>query len=343
MPEPAQDPAEDRVAAYLAHRMPEAEEVTVTGLSRIPGGASQETYRFHASWREGGEGRERDLILRRAPEMSLVNPEHGMEYSVYRALQGTGVPVPKTLFGELDARWLDRPFFVMELVEGRPALIYGTGDPFDGKAREVGANFWRQLGLLAQQDAAILEDAELRGWDRQDRFWESELDHWEAILDSDEDLIEPIVRGAIRWLRANPPPEPARPAIVHGDYRVGNFLFLPDGQITAILDWEMCHIGDPLEDIAWAIDPMWSMEKHFPLEEGLALWAESSGLALDREALEWWRLFGTVKASALWTTSEKSFEEGHNREMVLALTALRAGPFHRRVILELMEQRGVMG
>ena len=272
MPDVAQDPAVERVAEYLAHRMADASSVTVSGLSRIPGGASQETFRFRAEWHEGEVKREQDLILRRAPEMSLVNPEHGMEYAVYRALESSPVPVPRTLFGELDPAWLDRPFFIMELVEGRPALIYGTDDPFEGKAREIGVNFWRNLGALAVQDASILAGAKLRGSETGKRFWELELDHWEAILDSDEDLIEPIVRGAIRWLRANPPPEPARPAIVHGDYRVGNFLFLPDGTITAQLDWEMCHIGDPLEDIAWAIDPMWSMEKHFPLEEGLALW-----------------------------------------------------------------------
>ncbi len=343
MPEPSQDPAEERVADYLAHRMPEAQGMTVSALSRIPGGASQETYRFHARWQEDGKTREKDLILRRAPEMSLVNPEHGMEFAVYSALWGSGVPVPRALYGELDPAWLERPFFIMEMVEGRPALIYGTDDPFDGAGNAVGNNFWRNLGRLAAQDAAILKDAKLRGDDVRAHFWDVELTHWEAILDSDEDLIEPIVRGAIRWLRAYPPPDPARPAIVHGDYRVGNFLFQSDGTITAQLDWEMCHIGDPLEDIAWAIDPMWSMEKHFLLEEGLALWEEASGLALDREALDWWRLFSTVKASALWTTSERSFEDGHNREMVLALTAFRAGHFHRRLILDLMKQRGAMG
>jgi aminoglycoside phosphotransferase (APT) family kinase protein len=315
----------------------------VSSLSRIPGGASQETYRLHAAWREGDAACEQDLILRRIPEMSLVNPEHGMEFAVYSALWGSGVPVPRALYGELDPAWLERPFFIMEMAEGRPALIYGTDDPFDGKSREIARNFWRNLGTLATQDAKVLDGAKLRGSDVQARFWEVELDHWEAILDSDEDLVEPIVRGAIRWLRANPPPEPVRPAIVHGDYRVGNFLFLPDGSITAQLDWEMCHIGDPLEDIAWAIDPMWSMEKHFPLEEGLELWEEASGLTLDREALDWWRLFSTIKASALWTTSERSFEDGHNREMVLALTAFRAGHFHRKLILDLMEQRGAMG
>jgi len=162
-------------------------------------------------------------------------------------------------------------------------------------------------------------------------------------VDQGEDLIEPAVRGAIRWLRRNPPPDPAKPAIVHGDYRSGNFLFLPDGTISAILDWEMCHIGDPLEDIAWAINAMWSMERHMPLDAALPIWEAASGQRVDRDALDWWRLFVAVKACAIWTTAEASFQDGTSREMIIALTALRASHFHRKEILERMAARGAMG
>lgn len=343
MPEAVPDPPEQRVAEYLTHRMPHAAGVTVTGLARIHGGISQETFRFHAAWREGGEARESDLILRRAPETGVVDSEHGVEFAIYSALAESGVPVPAVHFLERDPAWLDRPFFIMDLVPGRPGQFYGVDDPFDGKSRKVGSNFWRHLGTLAAQDCTILGEAGLRGGGARERFWQIELDHWEAVLDRDEAIVEPIVRGAIRWLRANPPPEPAHPSIVHGDYRTGNFLFVPDGSISAVLDWEMCHIGDPLEDVAWALDPMWSMDRYFPLDEGLAHWEDASGMTADREALDWWRLFTAVKTSALWTTSEKSFEEGENREIVLALTALRAGHFHRKVILDFMEHRGAMG
>lgn len=343
MPDPVPDPLESRIADYLCHRMPDARGIEVSGLARIHGGISQETFRFHAAWSEGEKRTARDLILRRAPEAGVVNSEHGVEFAIYSALAGSGVPAPAAHFLEADPAWLDRPFFIMELVPGRPGMIYGTDDPFDGKSTEVGREFWRHLGTLAAQDCAALSGAGLRGGDLSERFWQVELDHWEEVLDRDEDIVEPIVRGAIRWLRANPPPEPAHPAIVHGDYRIGNFLFLPNGSISAILDWEMCHIGDPLEDVAWALDPLWTIDRYFPLDEGLALWEQGSGLPVDRAALDWWRLFTAVKTSALWTTSEKSFEEGHNREVVLALTVLRAGPFHRKVILDLMEQRGAMG
>ena len=343
MPEADPDPLETRIADYLCHRIPGADDMQVSALARIHGGISQETFRFNAKWSEYGKPEVKDLILRRAPEAGVVSSEHGVEFAIYEALANSSVPVPAAHFLEADPAWLDRPFFIMDMVPGRPGMIYGTDDPFDGKSERVGRDFWRHLGTLAARDTAALRNPGLRSGDTSDRFWQAELDYWEATLDQDEDIVEPIVRGAIRWLRANPPPEPAHPAIVHGDYRVGNFLFLPDGSISAILDWEMCHIGDPLEDIAWALDPLWSMDRYFPLDEGLATWEQGSGTTIDREALDWWRLFTAVKTSALWTTSEKSFEEGHNREIVLALTVLRAGPFHRKVILDLMEQRGAMG
>ena len=334
---------EDRLAAYLAHRMSDCEDVAVTGLSRIHGGASQETFRFCASWNSRGKRQEKGFILRRAPETGMVNAEHDLEFTVYSALAGKGVPTPKAHFLELDRQWLERPFFIMDLMPGSPGHFFTQDDPYDGKSAQVGHNFWHHLGTLAAQDHRALGLTALRNGEVPDRYWERELDHWEAILNAGEDFVEPIVRGAIRWQRRNPPPEPASPAVVHGDYRSGNFLFLPDGEITAILDWEMCHIGDPLEDLAWATNPMWSMDRYFPAEEGLAIWENASGLKVDRDALKWWRLFATIKACGIWTTAEKSFQEGDNREMVVALTAVRASHFHRKEILDRMERLGAMG
>jgi aminoglycoside phosphotransferase (APT) family kinase protein len=334
---------EGQLAAYLAHRMPDAGGVHVSDLARIHGGSSQETFRFSARWREHRGEVDRRLILRRAPEAGLVVADRDLEFNVYAALAETAVPVPGVHWLELDPRWLDRPFFVMDLAPGKPGHFFGSDDPYEGQSAAVGRDFWRVLGELAALDHTAIGLQSLRNGGASGPLWRRELAHWEAILDSGEDHVEPIVRGAIRWLRRNPPPEPQRPAIVHGDYRSGNFLFLPDGTISAVLDWEMCHVGDPLEDIAWAINPMWTMERHFPLDEGLAIWERASGLALDRVALEWWRLFAAVKACAIWTTAEASFQEGKNHEMIIALTALRASHFHRKEILERMEARGAMG
>ncbi|TVV73343.1 phosphotransferase family protein [Sphingomonas solaris] len=334
---------EDRIAAYLAHRMPDARGIAVDDLSRIAGGSSQETFRFRAVWDEGDGPAERRLILRRAPPAGLVVAERDVEFSVYRALADSGVPVPRVYFMEMDDAWLERPFFIMAMAPGKPGHFWTSTDPFEGQAHEVGQRFWRHLGTLAAQDHAALGLTDLRNGTLGDGFWSAELRHWEALLDEHEAMTEPAVRGAIRWLRANPPSSPARPAIVHGDYRVGNFLFTPDGAISAVLDWEMCHVGDPLEDVAWAIDPMWTIESQFPLEDGLAAWETESGIAVDRVALDWWRLFACVKACAIWTTAAASFAAGRSRDMALAMTGVRGQSFHRTHLLALMADKGAMG
>lgn len=334
---------EQQIAAYLAHAMPRVRDLVVDELARIYGGSSQETFRFRARWREAEGPVERRLILRRDAPAGLVVAERDLEYNVYRALAGQGVPIPGVHHLELDPRWLERPFFIMDLCPGKPGSPFAPGDPYDGHGAAVGRQFWTILGRLAAIDHRAVGLETLRNGTLGGGYWAAELDRWETILDENEAVREPALRGALRWLRANPPAEPASPAIVHGDYRSGNFLFTPDGTISAILDWEMCHVGDPLEDVAWAIDPYWPMTRHLPLADGLAAWEAASGRVVDRAALDWWRVFSAVKACVIWTTAAASFASGRNRDMTIALSGVRAAHFHRALVLAMMRERGMMG
>jgi aminoglycoside phosphotransferase (APT) family kinase protein len=115
-------------------------------------------------------------------------------------------------------------------------------------------------------------------------------------------------------------------AIVHGDYRSGNFLHDGAGQILAVLDWEMAHIGDPLEDLAWALDPLWApvgtdlAAGLIPKSEAIALWEAASGRHFDSAAFEWWALFASLKGLAIWLTSARTFHDGKNTDPVLAFS-----------------------
>src|SRR5947208_9125553 len=84
-----------------------------------------------------------------------------------------------------------------------------------------------------------------------------QLDYCATVIDDAELHPYPVAHAAIRWLRRHPPQPARKLSLVHGDYRTGNFLYSPDGEIKAILDWEMAHVGDPLEDLAWSMDPLW--------------------------------------------------------------------------------------
>jgi len=166
------------------------------------------------------------------------------------------------------------------------------------------------------------------------------------VIDEDELTPQPIARAAIRRLRRDPPPPPRRLSVVHGDYRTGNFLFDAAGEIRGILDWEMCHLGDPLEDLAWALDPLWGWPdrerpgKLLPRERALAIWSEASGIAIDERALRWWEIFASVKGLAIWISSGREFADGRNQDPILALAGWFPTDVHERVLVERLAPRG---
>lgn len=337
------EPIAERFARYLAHRMPEASDLEIVRLSRIHGGASRETYRCGIRWKEDGLDYERGLVLRRDPVGSLIETDRRIEYAACATFQDSDVPVPDVLFLEEDTRWLDRPFFVMAEMPGRAINPFEPG-AYGVHAERIGERFWTILGRIA---ASRFEGTPVSGVltpPEADACWQTEIDRWERVIDGDELEPQPIVRAAIRWLRRNPPPPAARVTIVHGDYRSGNFLFGDDGTVHAILDWEMCHLGDPLEDLGWALDPLWAGSdpqrpgQLIDRERALALWQAASGLELDRDALRWWEIFAHVKGLAIWISGSREYATGSNKDPVLLISGWLCTARHNEILAERMSR-----
>jgi aminoglycoside phosphotransferase (APT) family kinase protein len=116
----------------------------------------------------------------------------------------------------------------------------------------------------------------------------------------------------------------------------------PDGTIRAILDWEMVHLGDPLEDLAWSLNRSWSFGDRgyagglVPRAEAIAAWERASGLVADPRALHWWELLACVKGQAIWLSAARTFESGGQRDLMLAFAAWLLMNSQDRAILELM-------
>lgn len=329
---------EARIVRYLSHRMPEAGRVSVLALSRIHGGASRETFRVRIEAERGGE---RGLIFRRDPVSTLIETEREIEFAAYRSFMGSSVPVPGALYLERDVEWLERPFFVMEEVEGCTAGSILAADPYGPHRRKIGERFFTILGHIAKRDVASSDLARHMSTPQSDQAWAQELDKWEKVIDEDELEPQPIARAAIRWMRKNPPPPAQRISIVHGDYRTGNFLFDGAGEIRAVLDWEMAHLGDPLEDLAWSLDPLWSADRDhaggmLAHEEAIAVWETASGLKTDPQALAWWAMFASFKGLAIWISSAKEFQSGANIDPVMAFSGLYCLPFHNKRLADML-------
>jgi len=310
----------ERLGAYLTRTS--GKPTKVEGLARISGGASRETYRYDAE----SDGERGAFILRRDPPGSLIDTDRRLEFLAIRSFAGKEVAAPEAVVLEEQGAELERPFFIMRRVDGGVAGSPFNPDPFGPHAAEIGDQFFSILGRIAREPLTglpILEAAEAP--DPAD-CWRRELDYWAGVIEADEQHPQPIVRAAIRRLRRSPPPPAARISMVHGDYRSGNFLHDGAGRIIAVLDWEMAHLGDPLEDLAWAMDPLWSraadrrVSGMVSREDGLAFWRQASGLDIDEKALAWWSLFASVKAQAIWTSSAKAWRDGGMVEPILAFS-----------------------
>lgn len=335
-------PLEPRLASYIAGRMPQAREIGVEGLSRISGGASRETYRFTLSWTEGGQRLSRKLILRRDPPASLIDTERRIEFEAYRAFYGSSVPVPEMLWLEEGSEPLDHPFFIAQELEGyqaAPAILWTP--PYLDTHTKLAQAKWSILGQIARADPAELGLDQVMTAVVPADCATRELSYWEGVLNEDEAEPLPITRAAIRWLRANLPPPPAQIRVVHGDYRTGNFLYDTDGVIHGILDWEMAHLGDPLEDLGWSLNPVWSFGRELagglvPSEQAVANWEAASGMTANPAALHWWTLFNCVKGQAIWISSARAFIDGGNREPIMVYPPWALQNAQDRAILKVM-------
>ncbi len=322
---------------YLCHAW--QQPVQVDKVRQIPGGASRETFRFQAQV----DGQSSGFVLRRDPPTSLIDTERRHEYLTYAAVFGSGVPVPEPILLEEDASVLGGAFSIMREVPGceaSPSLL--ADQSYDAVREQIGQQAWTLLGELARMDARQLELEHLQVPQHSARV---ALDYWAGVIRSDQLHPHPVAEATIRWLEKNLPPPADDLVLVHGDYRSGNFLYTSNGAIKAVLDWEMAHLGDPLEDLAWSLDPLWSIDPHLagnllPRESALALWEQASGRKVDRLAFRWWQVFASLKGLAIWISSTEDFHNGVSKEPILATAGWIMSDRQTRILIDRLRPDG---
>ena len=331
------DDLSSRLAAYMAKKFG-ISAVEIDGLARISGGASRETYRFAARYYRDGRAYDRRLILRRDPPSSLIDTDRSTEFRAYQAFHKLGFPVPEPVVLELGSEALERPFFIMEEIENCSVASILMSDPYGAHAAKLGQQFFTTLGRIAKTDPDKIGVGDFNG--ARTQSWKHEVERWEREIDEDEREPQPIARAAIRWLKRNPPPPAQKLSVVHGDYRTGNFLYDGEGNIRAILDWEMAHLGDPLEDLAWAIDPLWSHgDPQRPAgmltrAHAIGFWEQASGLKAEPQALFWWEIFSSLKGAAIWISAAREYADGRNPDPANAFSGWYCLAFHNKVLAD---------
>lgn len=320
---------EPLLVKYFTARLPDAHAVEVTRCERVFGGASRETWSVDLRWLEGGgKRRTQGVIVRRDPAASLVEgSDRRVEFDFYRSFADSPVPVPRPLFLEEDPVWLERPFFVMERIDGCESQFQALVDPaFEPHRAGLARRMYEVLGDIAATPIDGLPATASSAVPAPGECWARELHRWADIVARNALEPQPIAAAGIRWLRRHPPPPPPRVTVVHGDYRTGNFLYR-DAAIHGVLDWEMAHFGDPLEDLAWSFLPNWQWARDGRAggiadeDEAIRVWEARSGLRVDPAALHWWRVFSCVKAQGIWLTGAREYAEGRAQDVLLAFTS----------------------
>jgi aminoglycoside phosphotransferase (APT) family kinase protein len=282
----------------------------IADLRRLSGGASQETWAFNATT----AGAPIPLILRRAPGGVSTAGRSGAAAGLATearliALAGeVGVPVPPVRYVLREEDGVGDGF-IMGHVEGETLARKILRDPEFASARLVLA---RQCGeILARLhtvDKAKLPPLRVSPARAEiDQYFETYKLHGHP---------HPVFELAFRWLKDNAPPDATELTFVHGDFRHGNLMIGPEG-IRAVLDWELGHVGDPMEDLAWLCVNSWRFGNidnpvgGFGKREDLFAGYEAAGGGhVDPERVKFWEVLGTLKWGVMCTSMVMAFKAG---------------------------------
>lgn len=191
-------------------------------------------------------------VLRRPPLGHVLESAHdmGREHKIIHALQGSEVPVPKTWGLCTDVEVNDAPFYIMGYVEGNvlnDSVIGASVSESD--RRGIGLHV---MDILSRLHAINPDDVGLGDLGRKEAYLERQLKRWNKQWAASKTHEIPAMEESARLL-AEGMPEQVGATIVHGDYRLGNMI-VKDDRVLAILDWELCTLGDPLADVGYLLN-----------------------------------------------------------------------------------------
>jgi aminoglycoside phosphotransferase (APT) family kinase protein len=303
--------------------------VRIEGLRLLTGGASRQTWSFDAlAEQDEGQGVTFPLILRcDPPEGPQAVMSRALEFHTIRAAYSEGVLVPKPYFlGDVS---LGVPFFIMERVEGEtiPRRLFRDKEysqARQGMAKQLGA----RLAGIHRVPVAKYPLGGLPAPQGGNSPAEEEISRFAEMYQTMAREPHPAFELAFRWLRQHIPARQER-VLVHGDYRMGNIMFGPDG-VRSILDWELAHVGDPMEDLGWMCVRSWRFgNDRLPVggvgkrEEFWRSYEEAGGFPVDPQRVRFWEVFGNLRWGVICLNMTQPFLDGQNPSVELAAIGRR--------------------
>lgn len=285
----------------------------VTAVVRLPQGHSNDTFVVEVEDPAGLDAPRR-YVVRRDIVHGITEPyDIPKEYRLLKALEKSAVAVPRVLWLQPDAAEFGAPYYVMEFCRGTVAdELYLSGDmsgligrdTVDGRRAKHRA-YIRELAAIHSVDwrgSGLEEMARPAGFDFDGaptdgtcEGAERALDEWETRARRESVVAEPLLEEPLCWMRENIPAVPHN-VLLHGDCKLSNYMF--DGDIVSgVLDWEWARIGDPMNDLAWALPkPGTSLPEGFlDFDECCAEYESASGHRVDQARLEFYHGIADLK------------------------------------------------
>jgi aminoglycoside phosphotransferase (APT) family kinase protein len=291
------------------------------GAAKLSGGASQETWSFDIAHPDGNIG----AILRRAPQGYGASPSRAAGLDAEAALMQlayeAGVPSPCVMHVLTPEDGLGNGF-IMARIEGETIGRKILRDEQFARARPMLA---RQLGRVA---AGIhsLPPSKLPAL--------RQMSSTREIADLAREYRSfawprPVFELALRWLGDHDPGPSRQLTLVHGDFRHGNLIIGPDG-LRAVLDWELAHLGDPMEDLGWICVNSWRFGEidkpvgGFGSREELFAGYDEAGGEVDPDRVRFWEVMGTLRWGVMCCGMMQRFRTGPDHSMERAMIGRRS-------------------
>ena len=300
------------VTAFLRRTFPRSPEIAATDVVSIPGGRSKKTFFVTIS---GTDALPADVVIRQDYALKYVGTKVRDEYQPLVQLADVGLAVPRPFQLGATESEIGPPFMLVERLKGTaPGSYFGLKTPCPGAFRDLA----RMLASLHRTPPADLGFADVPATNG----LESLIDQYELKWRTNATKPSPLVDYAYAWARNEARREPGQAVVVHGDSGPYNFLVDAD-RLTAVLDWEFAHLGDPAEDLGIA---RVYAEDVMDWREFLDIYAAAGGPEVPEHRVRLAMVLQFLKGTTLVAASGRNFEEGWTREFIKganAFTGLR--------------------
>ena len=288
--------------------------ISIKSLQRLSGGSSNESWKVTITTKENDQ----DLVFRRTPDGNTKDEESNNfvgvinEANIMDLAFKFDVPVPKIL-KVIDNKDIGKGFF-MEFIDGETlGNRIVNSESFDATRPKLASKCGEIIAKIHSIPFSSIDNIRTSdAYEEIIRYEESYRNHGQQI---------PVFEYALSWLKDNIPKEiPLK--LVHGDFRNGNLIISKKDYVSAVLDWEIFHIGDPYEDLSWICVNSWRFNKiDLPVggfghrEDMYKSYEKESGEKIDRNRAKFWEILGTLKWGIMCLNMIEIYRSGYDKSI----------------------------